>query len=88
MSQLPNEEIEGRLIAQREMLVLLLTLASGRSPDPAALWRRLDEEFQFRNHQEDPGALPTRAFAIEAAMMREFRLIAEQAKARLADETG
>ena len=88
MSQLPNEEIEGRLIAQREMLVLLLTLASGRSPDPAALWRRLDEEFQFQNHQEDPGALPTRAFAIEAAMMREFRLIAEQAKARLADETG
>lgn len=86
MSQLPNEEIEGRLNAQREMLVNLLALAAAGGE--TRLWERLDQEFQFQNHQEDPGALPTRAFAIEAAMMREFRLIAEQAKARLAGETG
>ena len=67
------------------MLVHLLTVAAAGGE--TRLWERL-EEFQFQNHQEDPGALPTRAFAIEAAMMRELKLIAEQAKARLADETG
>lgn len=78
MSQLSNEEIEGRLNAQREALALLLALAAGREK---AVWDRLDEALQLQNHQEDPGALPSRAFAIEAAMMRELKLIMEQARA-------
>lgn len=90
MSELPNQEIEGRLNAQREALAFLLAhvaqleARAGGAPD--RLIEALDEHAQLQDHQEDPGAVPAgRAFAIEAATMREFRLILEEARARLAE---
>ncbi|MCT7377925.1 hypothetical protein [Chelativorans salis] len=81
MSQLPNEELEGRLNAQRETLAFLIAHLTHLEGD--SLLDALDEQSQFQDHQEDPGAVPTSAFAIEGAMMREFRLILEEARARL-----
>lgn len=88
MSDLTSEEIEGRLNAQREALAFLFALAFDREEDFERLWRLLEERFQFQNNQEDPGVLPSRAFAIEGAMMREFRQIAEDARARRAELAG
>ena len=88
MSDLTSEEIEGRLNAQREALAFLFALAFDREEDFERLWRLLEERFQFQNNQEDPGVLPSRAFAIEGAMMREFRQIAEDARARRAELSG
>ena len=88
MSDLTNEEIEGRLNAQREALAFLFALAFDQEEDFERLWRLLEERFQFQNNQEDPGVLPSRAFAIEGAMMREFRQIAEDARARRAELAG
>ena len=88
MSDLTNEEIEGRLNAQREALAFLFALAFDGEEDFERLWRLLEERFQFQNNQEDPGVLPSRAFAIEGAMMREFRQIAEDARARRAELAG
>ena len=88
MSDLTNEEIEGRLNAQREAPAFLFALAFDGEEDFERLWRLLEERFQFQNNQEDPGVLPSRAFAIEGAMMREFRQIAEDARARRAELAG
>ncbi|WP_292501248.1 hypothetical protein [Mesorhizobium sp.] len=82
MSELTNEEIEGRLNAQRETLSLVVALLAGLDATSEQVWAELEARFQFQNNQEDPGALPSSAFAIESAMMREFKLIADEARAR------
>lgn len=41
----------------------------------------LTESWQPKDHQEDPGAVPTSAFAIAGAKEREMRLIIEAAEA-------
>ncbi|BCH17933.1 hypothetical protein [Mesorhizobium sp. L-2-11] len=84
MSELTNEEIEGRLNAQRETLALVVALLAGRDKSER-IWAELEARFQFQNNQEDPGAVPSRPFAIESAMMREFKLIFEEARARKAE---
>ncbi|WP_173932745.1 hypothetical protein [Chelativorans sp. Marseille-P2723] len=85
MSELPNQEIEGRLIAQRETLVLLLAhlshldFGSGRKIIP-----QLETLADFQDFQEDPGAvLSGPSVAVEAAKMREIRLILQDVQARL-----
>lgn len=85
MSKLPNEEIEGRLNAQRETLTLVIALLARLDATSERMWAELEDRFQVQNNQEDPGALPSSAFAIQSAMMREFRLIADDARARLAE---
>ncbi|CAH2395499.1 conserved hypothetical protein [Mesorhizobium escarrei] len=85
MSKLTNEEIEGRLNAQRETLALVVALLAGLDAAAERIWAELEARFQFQNNQEDPGALPGSAFAIESAMMREFKLIFEEARARKAE---
>jgi len=85
---LPNEEIEGRLIAQREVLayfVARLISTGARDKEQALnLLETLEEQSIFQDHQEDPGAVPSgRAFAIEAAANREFRRILSDARGRI-----
>lgn len=43
--------------------------------------RRIDEGATVQDHQEDPGALPDQAFAIEAATAREWQLLVARARA-------
>ncbi|WP_153020098.1 hypothetical protein [Paramesorhizobium deserti] len=88
MTEITHEEIEGRLIAQREVLGFMLAILARREGAGDALWNELEERATFQNQQEDPGVLPTRAFAAEAAMMREFRLIVDEARARFNEARG
>ncbi|MCO5147258.1 MAG: hypothetical protein M9895_13910 [Aquamicrobium sp.] len=75
MSDLTNAEIEGRLNALREILVVALGQATG---DAAANIRAaLDGMAAIENHQEDPGTEPSRAFAAESARLREAGIIRE-----------
>jgi len=87
MSEITHEEIEGRLTAQREVLGFMLAMLARRENAGETFWNALEERAMFQNQQEDPGVLPTSAFAAEAAMMREFRLIVDEARARF-DEAG
>ncbi len=80
MSELTNLDLEGRLNAQREVLGMLIARIADGSDDP--LLAALQETLAFQNHQEDPGAVPHQAFAVEAAMTREFELILEIATRR------
>ncbi|TPN51317.1 MULTISPECIES: hypothetical protein [unclassified Mesorhizobium] len=84
MSDIPAEEIEGRLNAIRVLVTLLLTEAAKDSSNPEHLFEQIEDELQLQNHQKDPGVLPSRAFAIEAAQASELKVIAEGARARLA----
>lgn len=80
MSELTNLELEGRLNAQREVLAIVLARLAPSPDDP--LWASLEETFELQNHQEDPGAVPHSAFAVEGEMARESKLIVERAKSR------
>ena len=71
MSDLTNAEIEGRLNALREVVALLLAKA------PTEMKAALDRMASIENHQEDPGTLPSRAFAAESARAREIGLLRE-----------
>jgi hypothetical protein len=85
MSDIPAEEIEGRLNAIRTAIILLLAEAARASGNPERLFEKIEDELQLQNHQEDPGALPSKAFAIETAMTGELKIIADEARALLAE---
>lgn len=70
-----TETLEGRLIAQRKILARLV--AELRSD---ALDAFLADRDHFEGNEEDPGAVPDGAFAVEAAIADEVRLIREAAQ--------
>lgn len=73
MSDLTNAEIEGRLNALRDVVVTVLREAPGEAA--ANIRAALDRMAAIENHQEDPGTLPSRAFAAESARLREVNAI-------------
>lgn len=80
MSPSSPEALEGRILAQRKILVELL--ARFARTDPSVL-QALEDRAVFRDHEEDPGvADPSPEFAIEAAVAEEVRLILEGARQR------
>ncbi len=79
MTSLSPQQLEGRLNAQRETLVMLLAWAM-RQPGND-LETRLDDGLSVQDHSEDPGAVPDMAFAIEAAAAEEKKLLLERARA-------
>lgn len=78
------EELEGRLSAQREILIAFLAAYLGGDHDN--LTARLRDESVFMDGEEDPGAVPSEAFAFEAARSDEIRSILKAAQARVAAE--
>lgn len=74
------EEIEGRLNAQRELLVSLLALLM-RDMGPAQI-EQLEQDILPQNGEEDPGAVPSQAFAIATATADEMRTILKSARMR------
>lgn len=89
MAKLSPETFEGRLIAQRQMLAeILALLAQAGGPATEAAEALLEDRFVPPDQQEDPGAVPTEAFAIEGAIEDERRLIVEEARRRVAAREG
>lgn len=66
---------EGRLIAQRQVLAMLI---SGRDKSDILQW--LEEA--MRDGQEDPGAVESDAFAIEGALAEERQALAREIRMR------
>ncbi|MDH6268907.1 hypothetical protein M2360_004326 [Rhizobium sp. SG_E_25_P2] len=74
------DELERRLNAHREVLTALVAaLARGDGGD---ILERLAQETLFMNGQEDPGVLPSEAFALEQAHADEIRRIVDAARQR------
>lgn len=70
-----NPSVEGRLIAQRQLLALIV---AGRGKDEILEW--LEEA--MRDGQEDPGAVESDAFAIEGALAEERQALAREIRLR------
>ena len=73
------ESIDGRLIAQRKAMALIVAAMDGAARE--ALEAALSDRSVFSGGDEDPGSDgPSGAFAVEAAAAEEYRLILEDAK--------
>ncbi len=72
--------IEGRLCAHRQVLATLVAYVFDGTPEARERVRTLvSNDMVAANHSEDPGVIPDAAFAIEASVAEEIRLIAEEA---------
>jgi hypothetical protein len=79
MSAIPHATLEGRLLAQRQVLAELLA-ACDRAGGPLSDWVRafVSEDFTVRDYAEDPGAVPDPAFAVESIIADEKRMLAAE----------
>lgn len=82
MSSYSLQEMEARLHAQREFLVTLAVLVSGTMPDPDRFFAALEQATPLQNHQEDPGAIASAAFAVAGATAREYESLVDAARRR------
>lgn len=76
-------EMEARLNAHREVLISLMAsmMAEGRY---AKVFDELQQDAVFRDGEEDPGIVPTKAFASEAHAADEIARLLDAARARAA----
>lgn len=74
---LSNLDLEGRLAAQRQVLAWLLERAVSSPEDLKDLKAHLDESVPPRDHQEDPGAVPSEGHAVLTAAGIETRMLLE-----------
>lgn len=79
MTSISEGTIEGRLIAHRQLLSLIVASLS-KTSQAAEILSFLEERSAFQGNEEDPGAVPSQAYAIELALADELRLVAERAK--------
>lgn len=71
---------EGRIIAQRKVLSLILARLAASDP---SILDAFDSQTVAQGYDEDPGSDPTPEFAIEAAIADELRLILDAARRRM-----
>ena len=78
-----NHELEARLNAHREVLISLMAsmMADGRH---MRVFDELQQDAIFRDGEEDPGIVPTKAFASEAHAADEIARLLDAARARAA----
>ena len=74
-----SETLEGRIIAQRKLLARIVAVleADGKA---GPITRFLEDRSQYQDNEEDPGAVPSEALAIELAVADELRLILEESR--------
>jgi len=74
-------EMEARLNAHREVLISLMAsmMAEGRY---ARVFDELQQDAIFRDGEEDPGIVPSKAFASEAHAADEIARLLDAARAR------
>ena len=86
-TSLTPQELEGKLHAHRELMIDLLAAMIGGEISVSAFLDRLRDDATYKDNEEDPGAVPDTAFAIENAAAREIQTILEAARARANAET-
>ena len=80
--ELSNFDLEGRLAAQREVMSWLLSRLVQSPDDLRDLLAHIDESVPPRDHQEDPGAVPTVGHAVSTAAGIEIRALLEPLQTR------
>lgn len=78
-----GQELEARLNAHREVLISLMASMMA-DPRHAKVFDDLQQDAIFRDGEEDPGVVPTRAFAAEVHAADEIAKLLDAARARAA----
>lgn len=80
MTAIQNAEVEGRLLAQRQVLAELLA-ACDQAGGPLSVWVRafVSEDFTVHDSAEDPGVVPDPAFAVESMLAAQTRRMLDAA---------
>ncbi|MEQ9586729.1 hypothetical protein [Hyphomonas sp.] len=88
MATITNANQEGRLLAQRQVLAELLA-ACARTQGPLANWVRefVGADYGLKDYNEDPGAVPDAAFAVESIIAEEKRMLVSETKRILDADT-
>ena len=77
-----NRSIEFRLAAHREILVAVLSALYRHKDVWAEVNRALEEVQIVQDHEEDPGVVPSEAFARQNAMTTEIASMLQDARDR------
>jgi hypothetical protein len=76
------QNVEFRLAAHREILVAVLSALARHDELWSEINRLLEEVEIVQDHEEDPGIVPSEAFARQNALTTEITSILEDATAR------
>ncbi len=76
MTAQPLSQLEGRLIALRQIVALLVA----GHPDREAILDLVRERSVMNDGQEDPGAVPTAGVATGTAVAEEYRIFGEEVR--------
>ena len=87
VTQMNEEEVEGRLSAHRYILSHLLTKLSTDPGERKVLIDWLEERAAVNDGEEDPGAVIVQGYAEQQARADEFRINSEDVR-RLVDMDG
>ena len=71
-----QDDLEGRLLAHRRILQLIVGALAG-TPAGGRIQSLLRERSTLQDGQEDPGAVETAGMGIELALAEEFRRISD-----------
>lgn len=82
MTDLPRQEIEGKLNAHREILVSLVAAAMAGQGALRQVVDALEQEVTLRDGAEDPGLTPSAGYASGAEKSEEIRAILDAARQR------
>ncbi|MFD1912270.1 hypothetical protein [Halodurantibacterium flavum] len=85
MQDLPPATLEGKMIAQRRMIAQILAVLIENAADDRLADLLLDVRDLPLDQQEDPGAVPDPAMAVQGAVIEELRLIADEARRLMAE---
>ncbi|BBE72831.1 hypothetical protein [Oharaeibacter diazotrophicus] len=80
----PDAGLEGRLAAQGRLVELLVAAMALSSRDPAGLVDDIELRLGPQSAEEDPGALPDRAFAVQRAADAEIERMLRSVRAMVA----
>lgn len=78
------EDLEFRLAAHREILVAVLAALARHDDVWTEVRRALDQALVVQDHEEDPGIVPSEAFARQNAMIAEITSMLQDAATRAA----
>ncbi|MCO5731730.1 hypothetical protein [Rhizobium sp. SSA_523] len=84
MTVLTPADLEGKLNAHRELMIDFIAALLGGEESIKDFTRRLADDSNFKDHEEDPGIVPGEGLAIETSAATEIRSILEAARARAA----
>ncbi len=73
LNSLPPSALEGRLLAHRRLIAMLVSALAGDQQRRMLDW--IEERSILHDGQEDPGAVPDAEAVLEYALADEFRLL-------------